>query len=868
MTNDCGDNSDEANCGGYKQCNFEQANCPYLMQDLTGDQLNWTRTAGPTFSIWTGPSRDHTLGTYMGYYYYLEVSGQQYGRTANLLSPVFDLTKTSTCKMVLYYHMNGDTVGTFSIIAKTTRNGTGTPLFTRRGSQGDIWRKAAVTLPSGKLTQIIVQATVGDSFYGDIAIDDVSFSPSCNITKQQLPYAPPPPSGIPPTTAVPHTCNLNTQFNCRSSGKCISLSQVCDFRQDCADNTDESACIQQKCTFEQGMCGWRPQSVAGLLTNPNSTALKFRWERHRGITHTGRTGPSFDHTLGTNLGYYVYTDASYGRFTDVAILTSPIIGGTGSQCVITFWYHMFGANIGTLSLVARQGNTPTTLWSRSGSRTNQWYSVSAKVGQRRNFQLQFTGRRGIFYNGDMAIDDITLSGCQPPIRSPTCPSSTFTCGNGYCVQPQYVCDYSNDCGGFLDETTSVCSQKAIGRCGFEADECYFYLDPSGTNRWQRRTVSFIFNGPKTDVDTGARSGHYLNLNSYFPARTGDISRIATQPFKAASSNDNCYLRFYYFMVPAPNGGELSVYTRTNSSASGMKLIFSIANVTVSYWNRVALKLVSPVPFQVVIEGVVGTRFTSRFGIDGVSFTSGCSFGGNIAIPGITIRPPNSGFPTTSCNGNSNFGCANGKCIPRSSVCNFKDDCGDNSDEINCGTSCSFENGACGWFNAGFGVRRNWTLSVAANVARRAPSTDHTTNTSSGSYMYMAPRPFSLTSNYRDVGMLESALYKGSGPSCTMSFWYAKRPFGLYYYVAVYIRTSTNTVRIGYFTTGNTKGTWQSATVTIGIQQNFRVLIAGATGTSSLYGLVVDDVKFNNCYSSKSSYYHQVQQDTNTAVSND
>ncbi|RDD40324.1 MAM and LDL-receptor class A domain-containing protein 2 [Trichoplax sp. H2] len=850
MTNDCGDNSDETNCKGYTQCNFEKSDCSYLMQDLTGDQMNWTRNAGPTFSIWTGPSRDHTLGTYQGYYYYLEVSAQQYGKTANLLTPVFDLTTISTCKMILYYHMNGDTVGSLAILAKTTRNGTAQQLFIKRGSQGDIWQRAVVTLPRGQLTQLVIQGTVGDSFYGDIAIDDVSFSPSCNKTTQQLPYAPPPPSGIPPTTAVPHTCNLNSQFNCRSSGRCIYLSQVCDFRQDCADNSDEVACIQPTCTFEKGMCGWLPQSTNGVFTRPNSTSPKFRWERHTGATHTGRTGPSVDHTLGTSQGYYVYTDASNGRFTDTALLTSPIIGGTGSQCIISFWYHMYGTSVGTLSLVAKQGTTTTsTLWSRFGNQGNSWRQVTIKVGQRRNFQLQFTGRRGLLYNGDMAIDDVTLSNCMQPVRAPTCPTSSFTCGNGYCVQPQYVCDYANDCGGLQDETTAACNKSAIGRCGFEADECYFYLDPSGKNYWDRRSASFIFNGPTGDVNTASTQGHFLNLNSYFPAQTGDISRIASQPFKPAASSANCYLRFYYFMTPAINGGSLNVYIRGNSSVLGMRQIFSVSNTTVSYWKRVAVKITSSAAYQVIFEGVVGSRYSSRIGIDGVSFTSGCQFGGNIQIPGINVRPPNSGFPTSTCTGSSNFGCKNGKCIPRTSVCNFNNDCGDGSDEINCGSNCTFDKGPCGWYNAGFGTRRNWTLAVAATAGRRAPPIDHTTNSSSGSYMFMPATSTSFLSFNRDVGILESALYKGSGPACTMSLWYTKYSFGTYYYLAIYVRTSSNTVRIGYFTNGDFKGTtWQKVTVKIGIQQNFRILIGGSTGSSRLYGLAVDDIKFQNCYS--------------------
>lgn len=50
------------------------------------------------------------------------------------------------------------------------------------GSQGDVWRRyesSLLFMPTP--FQIVIEATVGASYQGDIAIDDLSFTPGCII---------------------------------------------------------------------------------------------------------------------------------------------------------------------------------------------------------------------------------------------------------------------------------------------------------------------------------------------------------------------------------------------------------------------------------------------------------------------------------------------------------------------------------------------------------------------------------------------------------------------------------------------------------------------------------------------------------------
>lgn len=96
-----------------------------------------------------------------------------------------------------------------------------------------------------------MEAKVGDSFLGDIAIDDISFTPGCQASSGSLPPPPTGSSGItvrPPVSPGQSNCNANTQFTCVSDRSCISKNQVCDFRKNCADGSDEANCGE---LFEQ-----------------------------------------------------------------------------------------------------------------------------------------------------------------------------------------------------------------------------------------------------------------------------------------------------------------------------------------------------------------------------------------------------------------------------------------------------------------------------------------------------------------------------------------------------------------------------------------------------------------------------------------
>ena len=67
----------------------------------------------------------------------------------------------------------------------------------------------------------------GDSYTGDIGIDDVSFTPGCVPFSGKLPVAPAPTPTLRPATTKPHQCS-SAEFNCASQGPavCILSTQV------------------------------------------------------------------------------------------------------------------------------------------------------------------------------------------------------------------------------------------------------------------------------------------------------------------------------------------------------------------------------------------------------------------------------------------------------------------------------------------------------------------------------------------------------------------------------------------------------------------------------------------------------------------
>ena len=137
----------------------------------------------------------------------------------------------------------------------------------------------------------------------------------------------------------------------------------------------------------------------------------------------------YDNTsFGQAGGVYLYTEASSPAVAgDKAYLMSPEIDlAQSSHPKMTFHYHMYGVNIGSLEVEISDngGSSWQSLYSISGeqqtSGASAWNSASVDLtGFTDAVQIRFVATRGAGYEGDICLDDISLQNDPPSCAAPS-----------------------------------------------------------------------------------------------------------------------------------------------------------------------------------------------------------------------------------------------------------------------------------------------------------------------------------------------------------------------------------------------------------------------------------------------------------------
>jgi len=263
------------------------------------------------------------------------------------------------------------------------------------------------------------------------------------------------------------TCNSNGDCDdgafcngaetCDINGMCQAGSDPCpgdlcnDLLDECGtcggdgDCDDQNACTADACIA--GACvSTCPQTVSvfpyvenfetGFGLWSQETSDDIEWTRQSGVTGSSNTGPDFDHTTGA--GFYVYTEASNPNFpAKTAILNGPCFDLTGAlSAELTFWRHMFGSDMGTLSVeVSTDCANWSEVFSLSGNQGDFWQqevvSLDALVGS--IVSIRFHGLTGAGFRSDMAIDDVMVTATPGCLSDPECDNGLFCDGAEQCM---------------------------------------------------------------------------------------------------------------------------------------------------------------------------------------------------------------------------------------------------------------------------------------------------------------------------------------------------------------------------------------------------------------------------------------------------
>ncbi|MCP4249645.1 MAG: hypothetical protein GY778_21605, partial [bacterium] len=249
--------------------------------------------------------------------------------------------------------------------------------------------------------------------------------------------------------------------------------------------------------------------LVGDWSNVTDGTDDFDWTIDEGGTGSSATGPSQDANPGTPTGNYAYTETSGTACQNAeAFLLSSCYDISGlSDPTLLFAYHMFGADIISLNVDASTDdclswNTELSIVGEQHSAsTDPWLYAVVDLGDytgATDLRIRFRGVTGASFNGDMAIDDMSVfngpitgaccvqGSCTDGLSQADCGAAggTFmgplvdcvdvpTCGGACCSSAGCTLEFQADCdavgGSYLGDDTA-CSGNDCNTNGVP-DEC-------------------------------------------------------------------------------------------------------------------------------------------------------------------------------------------------------------------------------------------------------------------------------------------------------------------------------------------------------------------------------------------------------------
>ncbi|XP_048205023.1 apical endosomal glycoprotein [Perognathus longimembris pacificus] len=327
--------------------------------------------------------------------------------------------------------------------------------------------------------------------------------------------------------------------------------------RDCSPTVTTGRDQEVSCNFERDECSWH----TGHRTDAH-------WRRVK--SH----GPGYDHTTGQ--GFFMLLDPTDppAQGQGAHLLTGVQVPAAPEEC-LSFWYHLYGPQIGTLRLALRRdGEQDTWLWSRTGTHGNRWHQAWATLHHGPlpgpKYQLLFEGLRD-GYRGTMALDDMAV---RP----------------GPCWAPR--------------------------SCSFEDSACGFSTGGRGLWTRQANASGQALWGPRTDHTTETTQGHYMVVDTSPEALPqGQAASLTSAPHPPLA-RPSCLTFWYHLSLRSP--GALRVHVEEGRR----RQVLSLSAPGGRAWRLAGVDLRAERTWRVVFEAVAAGVEDSYVALDDLSLHDG------------------------------------------------------------------------------------------------------------------------------------------------------------------------------------------------------------------------------------------------------
>ncbi|XP_062361724.1 LOW QUALITY PROTEIN: apical endosomal glycoprotein [Cinclus cinclus] len=607
-----------------------------------------------------------------------------------------------------------------------------------------------------------------------------------------------------------------------------TAEQLCNFICDCSDCSDENQCGYLRgsavlgtpftCDFEDSDCGWQD---VGTST--------YRWVRGRPTLATWGVGPHSDHTMGTDLGWFLVTMSPPAKTAATAWLRSPEMREAAATCEIRTWYHLSGSCESTqglnqtewpvLHLAVVLKDEVVELWQSPECSSKGWHQLVAYPGRiTEQFQLIFSFTQPPTCGAEVALDDIMFRNCGlPEVGQQVCEAQESHCHRGSCLAQHRFCDGTDDCGDSSDEDAAQC--KNFTHCSFDHDLCGWEA-VAGPPVWGRNTslnLGTSYGIPTRDHSNNSRAGFFLHVGSGPTAQAGGTAQLSSPTFQATNS---CSLVLYCHLHGSATS-KLSIFYVTNFTKHLMR---ERTGDLGSCWVRERVDFNVMGPFKVLIEGVAGSGGTVA--IDDLILSQGCVKEQEKLL--VTLPSQAGASPCAA----DEMACDSGDCIAAELACDFTDTCADASDEKRCGTT-TFESGTGGWHDVSVGQLR-WGLQKVTESDSFLTETFLALQTGEGQMVGPAKA--------------RTPPLGPSGPACTMEMSYHihSDPQG---FLAISVADhTTGTTQLAWQIQGRGNTTRGHVRVPLGERSRpFQVELLALVDLQGSASVGVDNVTFEQCY---------------------